>query len=203
MTSTDTLNGSLIIDALRSASVQFVLSVPDIVTSDGLLWPLAEGEDPRLIRVCKEDEGLSMCAAMSYNSTRAVMLMQQTGLMDSLNAVRALGMDYELPLCMMVGLQGKDPNVRAAESTAYGVRIIEPVLDAMDISHTTLESDNDVGAIPKMIDHAYRESRPHCFLFGRPPLPPALPRSYTGATLDSTPEHLDEHLDKTNLGAKP
>lgn len=170
MTSNNTLTGSVIIDALRDASVRFVVSVPDIVTSDGLLWPLALNDDPTLIRVCKEDEGLSMCAAMSYNNTRALMLMQQTGLMDSLNAVRALGMDYQLPLCMMVGLQGKDPDVPARESAAYGVRIIEPVLDAMGIEHTMLEHDDEVAAVSNLIDAAYRESKPHCFLIGRPPL---------------------------------
>lgn len=172
MNDTNTLSGDLIISALKSADIRFVLSVPDIVTSDGLLWPLSTEKDIQLIRVCKEDEGLSMCAAMSYNNTRAVMLMQQTGLMDSLNAVRALGMDYHLPLCMMVGLQGKDPNETARESASYGVRIIEPVLDAMNIEHTMIEHDSQVSAIPQLIAAAYKGSKPHCFLFGRSPLPP-------------------------------
>ena len=55
---------------------------------------------------------MSICGAMSYNDTRALLLMQQTGLMDSLNAIRAIGMDYQLPICMMVGLQGKEPELQ-------------------------------------------------------------------------------------------
>ena len=85
-----------------------MVSVPDIVTSDGLLWPLSTDPELKLVRVCKEDEGVSICGAMSYNNTRALLLMQQTGLMDSLNAIRAIGVDYQLPICMMVGLQGKE-----------------------------------------------------------------------------------------------
>lgn len=164
------LSGDLIIDALKTAKVRFVLSVPDIVTSDGLLWPLSTNKNIKLIRVCKEDEGLSMCAAMSYNGTRAVMLMQQTGLMDSLNAVRALGMDYQLPLCMMVGLQGKAAGETASDSASYGVRIIQPVLDAMGIEHTMLDNDDQVSTVPEQIEAAYSRSKPHCFLFGRSPV---------------------------------
>ena len=162
-------SGQLIINAIKSAGVRYVVSVPDIVTSDGLLWPLSKDPEIELIRVCKEDEGISICAAMSYNGTRALMLMQQTGLMDSLNAVRALGMDYKLPICMMVGLQGKEPELMASESASYGVRIIEPVLRAMEVSHSMLETDADTENVTTTINTAYQQSRPHCFLVGRSP----------------------------------
>jgi sulfopyruvate decarboxylase subunit alpha len=165
-------SGSAIIQEIKRAGVQYVASVPDIVTSDGLLWPLTKDTDLKLVRVCKEDEGISICAAMSYNNTRALMLMQQTGLFDSLNAVRALGMDYELPICMMVGLQGKEPNLPAHQSKSYGVRIVAPVLDAMGVSQSTIDGPDDIDQIAMHINHAYEQSAPHCFLIGRPPVYP-------------------------------
>lgn len=165
-------DGRAILSALKSAGIRFVVAVPDIVTSDGLLWPIAEDPDFSLVRICKEDEGVSICAAMSYTGTRALLLMQQTGLMDSLNAIRAIGMDYRLPVCMMVGLQGKEPHLRPSRSQSYGVRIIEPVLDAMELSHRLIEEPGDVAAISGDIERAYRTSMPHCFLIGRSPVAP-------------------------------
>ena len=164
-------SGPAIIAALRNADIEFVAAVPDIVTSDGLLWPLSCEHSPRLIRICKEDEGISICAAMSLAETRAILLMQQTGLMDSLNALRAMGMDYRLPVCMMVGLQGKEPDVPMEHSASYGVRIIGPVLDAMGVRYSMLNGPSDVDSIGVHITAAYAESRPHCFLFGRSPVP--------------------------------
>mgnify|MGYP001195020219 CR=1 FL=1 len=76
----DALSGSGIIAQLKKAQVKAVAALPDIVTSDGLLWPISRDPEFRLIRVCKEDEGISICAALSYTDTRALMLMQQTGL---------------------------------------------------------------------------------------------------------------------------
>jgi sulfopyruvate decarboxylase subunit beta len=162
-------SGREIIAALKRAAVEYVIAVPDIVTSDGLLWPISRDPDLKLVRICKEDEGVSICAAMSYNGTRALLLMQQTGLMDSLNAIRAIGMDYQLPVCMMVGLQGKEAELKPAQSASYGVRIVEPVLDTMQISNRLIETAADVGHIASDIDQAYRASAPLCFLIGRSP----------------------------------
>ncbi|MDE0114634.1 MAG: decarboxylase [Albidovulum sp.] len=164
--------GAKILEALKRASVRFVVAVPDAVTSEGLLWPICRDPYFRLVRVCKEDEGISICAAMSYCDTKAILLMQQTGLMDSLNALRAIGMDYCLPVCMLVGLQGKEDYLTPRESKSYGVRIIEPILDAMEVRYDLIESSGDENLVCDRIAAAYRESVPQCFLIGRPPLPP-------------------------------
>ena len=162
-------SGTAIISALKASDVKEVVALPDIVTSDGLLWPISRDPDFRLTRVCKEDEGVSICAAMSFNSTRSVMLMQQTGLMDSLNVIRAVGVDYENPVVMFVGLQGKEPDRLPNTSNSYGVRIVQPVLDAMQLSHSLIENHGDEAAIPENIKAAYDQSRPHIFLIGRAP----------------------------------
>ena len=70
---------------------------------------------------------------------------------------------------MMVGLQGKEPERRSADSDTYGVRIIEPVLDAMSIRHRAVETANDVAQISSDIDRAYRDSMPFVHLIGRAP----------------------------------
>jgi len=138
------LHGKAIIQALKDTGVEFVLSVPDICTSEGLLRPIAQDPELRLVRVCKEDEGVSVCAALSFCDKRAVLLMQQTGLMDSANA---------LP----------------AQSSRYGVRIIEPVLDVMGIRHMVMSSDQDIPACMQAIDEAYQRSQPLAILFGSNP----------------------------------
>ena len=162
-------SGEAIIAALRAARVEFVVSVPDIVTSDGVLRRLAAQDDIRLVRVCKEDEGVSICAALSYCDRRAVLLMQQTGLMDSLNALRAIGKDYHLPICMIVGLQGKEEHLKPADSASFGVRIIEPILDVMEVERHLVEEATDCEAIAPAIERAYATSEPVCILIGRPP----------------------------------
>ena len=163
--------GADIIDALKSAGVFHIAALPDITTSDGLLWPLSKDEDFHLIRLSKEDEGVSICAALGYCEKRAVLLMQQTGLMDSLNNIRAVACEYQQPVCMVVGLLGKEADRAPTESDSYGVRIIEPVLDAMEIDHILIEGPEDVAKLPPAIDFAYLRSRPMVALIGRRVVP--------------------------------
>lgn len=159
--------GPDIIDAVKQAGVEFVAALPDLTTSAGLLWPLSKDPDLKLIRLCKEDEGVSICAALSFCDTRAVLLMQMTGLLDSINAVRAIACEYELPVCMIVGLLQKEPEKKPSESAKFGVRIVEPILDAMGIDHIDIEGPEDVALLAPAIDRAYATSRPMVALIGR------------------------------------
>jgi sulfopyruvate decarboxylase subunit alpha len=168
-TSGSTLSGLSIIGALKRTGVEFILSVPDICTSAGLLMPISSDPALHLVRLCKEDEGVSICASLSFCDRRAVLLMQQTGLMDSLNALRAIGVDYHNPVCMMVGLLGKEPDLAPAQSRSFGVRVITPILDVMGIRYCVLNSDADIEAGMQAIDDAYRLSEPVAILLGRNP----------------------------------
>ena len=75
---------------------------------------------------------------MSYNGTRALLMMQQTGLMDSLNAIRAIGVDYQRPVVMLVGLQGKEPDLLATTNPPpMACGLCNLFLNAMELSHSS------------------------------------------------------------------
>lgn len=161
------LSGGRILDGLKAAGIRTVVALPDITTSAGLLWPLARQTDLRLVRVCKEDEGISICSALAYCRHRSVMLMQQTGLLDSLNAVCSIAVEYKHPVVMLVGMLGKEPGVPASQGKKYSVRVVEPVLSAIGVEHLCVETDDDVADMVAAIDRAYAASRPVVVLFGR------------------------------------
>lgn len=165
-----TVRGADILAAVRRCGISTVVSVPDIVTSDGLLWPIARDPSWTHVRVCKEDEGVSICAGLACAGRRALLLMQHTGLLDSLNAVRAIGVDYRTPICMIVGLQGMEPDREPPRSSSVGVRIVEPILDTMGIGHARLGFAGDESAIGPAFDRAWREWHPYVFVVTRPPL---------------------------------
>jgi sulfopyruvate decarboxylase subunit alpha len=166
------LPGAAIIAAVKSVGVRFVMAVPDIVSSEGLLHPISRDPELRLIRVCKEDEAIGISAGLTACGERSMLLIQHTGLLDSINALRAVAVEYSMPICLMVGLLEKEPGVAPTKSGRFGVRIVEPILDAMGIAHHLLETEDDVPTIPKAIDWAYIESKPVVMLLGRRPSAP-------------------------------
>jgi sulfopyruvate decarboxylase subunit alpha len=162
-----TITGPAIIAALKQAKIEFIVSVPDITTSQDLLWPIAHGDEFKLVRVCKEDEGVSVCAGLAVTGHRAVLLIQHTGLLDSINAIRGIACDQAQPVCMVVGLLGKESNVPPRQSQSFGLRIVEPILDAMGIANFCIEGPPEIALLPAAIEHAYATSRPVAALIGR------------------------------------
>jgi sulfopyruvate decarboxylase TPP-binding subunit len=166
------LRGASIIAALKQARVDTILSVPDLHTSQGLLRPIAEDRKLRLIRVCKEDECIGIAAGLSYGEKRAVTLIQYTGFLYAMNAIRGVAVQYRQPIVMMVGLLGKEPGTPPTESKKFGVRIIEPIVDVMGIRRVLIETDDDVGKIAPAINEAYENSQPVVLLIGQRPVAP-------------------------------
>ena len=93
-------------------------------------------------------------------------MMQQTGMYDSMNAIRAIAAGYELPVCMLIGLQGAVAAEDPRQSEKHIVRCALPALDAVEVEHHLLRHAGDVRAIIPAIDGAYERSRPVALFIG-------------------------------------
>lgn len=163
------LEAQAIIEEIKRAGIEFVVALPDRLTSEHLLKPILRDPDFKVVQVCKEDEGISISSGLYCAGRRALLLIQHTGLLDSINALRGVAMEGQNPVCLMVGLLGKGPGVKPTEAKRYGVRIVEPILDAMEIEHHLIESSEDAAKIAPAVARAYERSRPVVFLIGRGP----------------------------------
>lgn len=167
--STERLSALELIHAIKRAGIRFIVALPDRTTSEHLLKPVLQDPDLRVVQICKEDEGVSICSGLYAAGQRALLLMQHTGLLDSLNALRGIAVEGKNPVCMMVGLLNKEPGVPPTQSRHYGIRVVEPVLDAMQIAHHLIEVPHDVEKIVPAIEAAYERLLPVVMLIGKEP----------------------------------
>jgi sulfopyruvate decarboxylase TPP-binding subunit len=158
-----------IIEELKRAGIQFVVTLPDRVTSRYLLKAITRDQAFRMVQVCKEDEGISICSGLYCAGKRALLLIQHTGLLDSINALCNVAVEGQNPVCFMVGLLLKEPGVAPTRSKRYGLRIVEPILDAMGVEHHLIEDPGDIEKIAPAIESAYARSGPVVLLIGREP----------------------------------
>lgn len=163
------LSAARITAVVKQAGIRFIVALPDRTTSEGVLKPMLRDPDFQVVQVCKEDEGLSICAGLYSAGHRSLMMMQYTGLLDSVNAVRGVCVEGKNPVCMLIGLLGKEPGVPPKQSRRYGLRIVEPVLDALEVRHHLVEVDADIGKIQPAIERAYADSAPLALLIGASP----------------------------------
>jgi sulfopyruvate decarboxylase TPP-binding subunit len=164
----DAFTGASVLDALAESGIEYIVALPDLTTSETVLRRIYDDRRFKLVRVCKEDEGISICTGLSYCDKRAALLIQYTGLFDSLNSVRAIAVRYKHPVVMLCGMVEKEGRMPPSESRLYSTRIIEPVLDAMEVEHHWIEAAETVAKIGPAIDKAYATSLPVAFLLGKP-----------------------------------
>ena len=163
------LTADAIKNQFKRAGIRFVVALPDRVTSHYLLKGILADQDFHVVQVCKEDEGISICSGLYAAGHKSVFMMQYTGFLDSINAIRGVAVEGHFPVCMVVGLLGKEPDVAPTQSKKYGVKIIEPILDVMGITHHLIERDADANQIGPVIDKSFATSSPSAILIGREP----------------------------------
>ena len=98
--------------------------------------------------------------------------MQYTGFLYAMNAIRAVSCEYKFPSVMMIGMLGLEEGVAPKSSKKFGLQIIAPILETMQIPYEIIDSDEDVEKIAPAIEKAYATSRPTAFLIARRPVAP-------------------------------
>lgn len=169
MNDTTQLRGTSILNALKGAAIEYVISVPDLTTSEGVLRPLAKDPHLKLIRVCREEEAIGICAGLLAGGKRAAILIQYTGFMASMNAIRAIAMEYRQPICMLVGLLFADAPEDPRQSVNYGVNRMIPLIEALGMPYRLARNDDEAVAIAPALNQAFERSEPLTVLITRYP----------------------------------
>ena len=101
-----------------------------------------------------------IAAGLTYGDKRALILIQYTGFLYALNAIRGVAVEQKMPMCMMIGLLSKEPDVAPRQSRKFGVKITEPMLDVLGIEQHYIDTDDDIAKIKPAIEKAYATSTP-------------------------------------------
>jgi len=90
---------------LKDAGIDFAASVPCVNLQQ--LLALVKGDAEIIhIPVTREEEGVGLCAGAWMGGRRPALLMQNSGLGNSINALASLDLLYEIPLLMIISHRG-------------------------------------------------------------------------------------------------
>lgn len=142
---------------MKTVGVDFVASVP-CANLQGLI-PLIDS-DPDIIHVpvSREEEGVGLCAGAYMGGKRPAMVMQNSGLGNSINALASLTMLYQLPLLMVLSHRGS-PGERIVAQEPMG-RLTPQLLDVMDIPYFSPEPGDAKDSIDRAWNVAEYEGTP-------------------------------------------
>ena len=96
-----------IYNALKDIGIDFVVSVPCVNLSK-LLEMVDEDDEITHIPVTREEEGIGICAGAYLGGKKTAILMQNSGLGNSINALKSLMELYKFPLLMIMSHRGTE-----------------------------------------------------------------------------------------------
>lgn len=142
--------------------VTHVVCLPDSETN--WLYMLMEKEPSLdLVRVAREGQAISTASGISVGGKKPVVLIQNTGLMESGDSLRGWGMGLNRPLVLIVGYRGWTRKGVTPDTAAV---YTERFLNAFNIDYYLVESDDDVSRISLAFDDAKKKNQPVAVLIG-------------------------------------
>lgn len=151
-----TLSPRTILGEITKNGVTHVVWLPDSETN-GLYVLMKEEPSLRLVPVSNEALAFSAAAGLSFGGRVPLILIQNTGMMDSGNSLRGWAIDLSIPVVLMVGYRGWTRHGITRDSAAV---YTERFLSAFGINYYLVESDADADRVSTAFEEARRNSRP-------------------------------------------
>lgn len=150
------LSPEKVLEQMKKNGVTDVVWLPDSETN--WLFLLMEAEPSlRLIGVSREGHACSIAAGLSAGGKTPIVLIQNTGMMESGDSIRGWLMSLEIPVVLMVGYRGY---TRHGVNKDTAADFTEPFINAFGLKYYLVENDSDAERISVAFEETERTKKP-------------------------------------------
>ncbi len=129
-----------VFNGLKNAGIDFVASLP-CVNLDKLMQLVDCDPEIKHIPVTREEEGFGICAGAFLAGKRPAILMQNSGLGNSVNVLASLYKLYQIPILMIMSHRGTEGEFMSAQIPMG--KATPGVLDALKIAYLNPKTPED------------------------------------------------------------
>ncbi|MBV8169978.1 MAG: hypothetical protein JO021_24550 [Alphaproteobacteria bacterium] len=156
------LSPETVLAQMKQNGVTDIVWLPDSETN--WLYLLMKAEPGlSLVGVSREGHACSIAAGIASGGGTPLILIQNTGMMESGDSIRGWLIGLEIPVVLMVGYRGWTRHGVNADSAAT---FTERFLMAFNLPYYLVESDQDADRIKIAFDQAARTKHPVVVLVG-------------------------------------
>ncbi len=152
-----------IVNIMEEEGIEFICGLPCQMLS-GIINCL-EASRIIYIPVTREEEGVGICAGFHLGGRKAVLLMQNSGLGNSINALLSLIRLYEMPLLMLLSHRGSSGEKIAAQ-VPMG-QATPKLLEVLGIEYLQIARKEDLAIFRRAIQGVFKKNEIKAFLLSR------------------------------------
>ena len=152
-----------IVDSLKNQNITHAVGVPDNGSAQ-IYELLRKDEEIEVITVTREGEAFAIAAGLYIGGKRPIVIIQNTGFLESGDAIRGTVFNMQVPVVVFIGYRGyynRDAGGNWADSAAT---FLEPTLKAWNLPYQMLETDADIGCIDWAFEKSSETSLPTAVL---------------------------------------
>lgn len=146
---------SLLYTAIKNSGVDLILSVPCDMLK-GLINEIENAKEISQIPVTREEEGVGIAAGAYLGGKTPLILMQNSGLGNSINAIKSLLELYEIPVIFMMSHRGAEGEKIIAQFPMG--KVTYDLLDCIDMKKFIIDSPAKISTVEDAI-HFSRHSK--------------------------------------------
>ena len=158
---------------LHAAGSRHVVYVPDNPLSHVVRILHGAFRDVHTMIATREEEAFGIAAGLYLGGARPTVMLQSSGLGNSLNAITSLLLPYQIPVLAIVSMRG-DPGEWNDAQVPMG-RAVRPICDAIGLPHSTVDTAESTDETVRLVGQtAFGTRQPGvCLLPRRITVPPA------------------------------
>ena len=151
----------VIMDALKANNVGFVTTVPCKQLA-GVIEKIDQSKDMIHVPSNREDEGMGLCAGAFMGGRRPAIIMQNTAIGVTINALTTLIQYYRIPLPMLISYRGEigEPVACQVEMAVH----TKALLAQLNIPTYHFHKAADAEELSPILNHAYMARKPTAVL---------------------------------------
>jgi sulfopyruvate decarboxylase subunit alpha len=132
-------SAAAILGGLKKAGIDFIATLPDEKMLE-LIRAVEKDTSIKHVPLCREEEGIGICAGAYLAGKRAAIIMQNAGFLNSCNALTTTSLQFQIPILMLVYYAG---DIGDRGFTTLGA-VTEPVLHAMGFRTYVLRKREEI-----------------------------------------------------------
>jgi sulfopyruvate decarboxylase subunit alpha len=151
-----------LLSQLKKGGLNFFVSVPCKYLNE-LIQLLEKDTEVIYTPVTREEEGVGVVAGAYLAGKKPAIILQNSGLGNSINAICSLLNYYQIPIVFVVSHRGSEGEIIAAQRPMGDAT--EALLDSVNINSYVIKQKPDLNQISNIIDAAYKRNQSVALLF--------------------------------------